>query len=188
MILYKKLANELVQLADDDLLLRNELAEKGELQKGYHPAMAAVHRDNAKRLREIIAEIGYPGISKVGEKASEAVWLIVQHAISEPDFMQHCYQLMINEKEDINPAHIAYLYDRIHYFKGKAQRFGTQLTADGRIYPVEDKANLNKQRLRMNLPELSQMKLDTVYDLDQLATLDQQDMDYTIWRKEVGWL
>jgi len=58
MILYKKLANELVQLADDDLLLRNELAGKGELQKGYHPAMEAVHRSNAKRLREIIAKIG----------------------------------------------------------------------------------------------------------------------------------
>jgi len=188
MILYDKLANELLRLAEDDLILRNELAGKGELQKGYHPAMEAVHRDNAKRLRGIITEIGYPGISKVGTKASEAAWLIVQHAISEPDFMQNCYQLMINEKEDINPAHIAYLYDRIHYFKSKPQRFGTQLTTDGRIYPVEDKENLNKQRLQMNLPELSQVKLDTVYDLDQLTTLDQQDMDYTIWRKEVGWI
>ncbi len=37
-----------------------------------------------------------------------------------------------------------------------------RMTADGRIYPVEDKVNLNKRRLRMNLAELSQAKFDTV--------------------------
>ena len=187
-MLYKKFANELNRLASDDLTLRQELAEGGKLQKGYHPAMESLHRANARRLREIMAEIGYPTISKVGEKASEAAWLIIQHAVSEPSFMQNCYQQMAAEKQDVNPANIAYLFDRIQCFKGKPQRFGTQLTADRGIYPVEDKNLLNERRLGMNLPMLSQMQIDSVYELDQLTSLDQQDADYTIWREKVGWI
>ncbi|WP_104382404.1 DUF6624 domain-containing protein [Sphingobacterium sp. HMA12] len=184
----EKLAKELIQLANADRLLREDLAQKSALGKGYHPKMEAVHRANAKRLCEIIDKIGYPGISKVGEEASEAAWLIVQHAVSEPLFMQNCYQLMTMEKKDINLAHIAYLYDRIQCFKGKPQRFGTQLTADGGIYPVENKEDLNKLRLGMNLPQLTKRKLETVYHVDELKILDQRDPDYTIWRKKVGWI
>lgn len=184
----KKLAEELIQLANGDRLLREEIAKEGALGKGYHPKMEAVHRANAKRLREIIDKIGYPGISKVGEEASEAAWLIVQHAVSEPVFMQNCYQLMNMDKEDINLAHIAYLYDRIQCFKSKPQRFGTQLTADGGIYPVENKEDLNTLRLQMNLPPLTKRKLDTVYHIEELANLNQRDPDYTIWRKKVGWI
>jgi len=187
-MVHEKLAKELIQLTNDDRLLREELAKSHVPGKGYHPKMEAVHRANAKRLREIMDEIGYPSISKVGEEASEAAWLIVQHAVSEPMFMQNCYQLMNMNKEDINLAHIAYLYDRIECFKSKPQRFGTQLTSDGGIYPVEDKDNLNNLRLLMDLPKLSKKQLDTLYNLDQLVILDQQDPGYTIWRKKVGWI
>lgn len=40
----------------------------------------------------------------------------------------------------------------------------------------------------MDLPKLSKKQLDTLYNLDQLVILDQQDPDYTIWRKKVGWI
>lgn len=52
---------------------------------------------------EIIDTIGYPTIAKVGKAASEAAWLIVQHAISEPKLMKRCYGLLTQYPEDVNP-------------------------------------------------------------------------------------
>lgn len=182
------LANQLLQLANNDLLVREKLLAKGKLFGGYHPEMEAVHKTNAKGLREIIASIGYPGISKVGEKASEAAWLIVQHAISEPDFMQQCYQMMVDNKEDVNLANIAYLYDRIQVFKSKPQLYGTQLTTDNVIYPVSNKDSLNEERMKMNLPALAQEQINKIPAIDSIPAMDLEDEGYLIWRKKVGWI
>jgi len=187
-MLNHQLANELLQLADHDLLVREKLLAEGKLFGGYHPEMEAVHKANAKRLREIIAVIGYPGLSKVGEKASEAAWLIVQHAIGEPDFMQKCYQMMVDNSDDVNLTNIAYLHDRIQVFKSKPQLYGTQLTANGAIYPVTNKHSLNKERMKMNLPALSQEQINNIPAIDQIPTMDLEDEGYQIWRKKVGWI
>ncbi len=98
-----RLAKELTELADHDLAIREELLAAGKLSEGYHPVMEKVHRENAERLREIIAEIGFPTISKVGETGSDAAWLIIQHSIGEPDFMKQCYRMMEEHSGDINP-------------------------------------------------------------------------------------
>lgn len=187
-MLNETLANELIQLADDDLSVREKLLADGKLSDGYHPDMEAVHKFNAKRLREIIASFGYPGISKVGEKASNAAWLIVQHAIGEPDFMQECYRLMVENKADVNPANIAYLCDRIQVFKSKPQQYGTQLVATDIIYPVENRQAVNEERSKMNLPPLSQEQINRIPDPEQIPELDLQQEGYQAWRKKVGWI
>lgn len=48
---------ELVAMEADDLRVRARLAADRSLFHGYHPEMEAVHRRNAARLREIIAEL-----------------------------------------------------------------------------------------------------------------------------------
>ncbi len=187
-MLNQLLANELLQLADNDLLVREKLLAEGKLFGGYHPEMEAVHRANAKRLREIIAVIGYPGFSKVGEKASEAAWLIVQHAIGEPDFMQECYQMMVDNSDDVNLANIAYLHDRIQVFKSRPQLYGTQMTAKGTIYPVTNKDSLNDERMKMNLPAFAQEQINGIPDPYRIPDMDLEDQNYLIWRKKVGWI
>lgn len=79
--------------------------------------MERLHKRNAARLDQIINAIGYPTKSKVGEEASEAAWLIIQHAISEPVFMKKCFALLSASAGDVNPSNIAYMYDRICYLE-----------------------------------------------------------------------
>lgn len=179
---------ELIEMADQDLSVREKLLLAGELSGGYHPEMKNIHRANAKRLREIIAEIGYPTISNVGGKANDASWLIIQHAIGEPEFMKTCYAMMEEHSNDINPLHKAYLYDRIQVFQSKPQKYGTQLTPEGVIYPVENKENLNTEREKVNLRALSESDINKIPDAEDIPEIDSKDAEYTIWRKKAGWI
>jgi len=183
-----KFAKELIELADKDLFIREKILSRDELSEGYHPEMKRVHQSNAKRLREIIAKIGYPTISKVGEKASYAAWLIIQHSISEPRFMKGCYAMMEENRNDIDPLQKAYLYDRIMVFQSQPQKYGTQLTSEGAIYPVRNKANLNLQREKVNLPVLPKADIEKILEPEHIQELDKRDLKYTAWRKAVGWI
>lgn len=181
-------AKELTELADHDWTVREKLFAEGQLSDGYHPEMEKVHKTNAKRLREIMGEIGFPAISKVGKKASDAAWLIVQHSIGEPEFMKQYYQMMEENSHDVNPQNIAYLYDRIQVFQSRPQKFGTQLTADGLPFPVENKKNLNKERTRAGLVPLFEEIISRIADPDTIPEIDAMNKEYTAWRKKAGWI
>lgn len=55
--------------------------------------LEAVDRPNRERLREIMNEMGWPGIAEVGRDGSQAAWLLAQHTPSE--FQRECLRLMI---------------------------------------------------------------------------------------------
>jgi len=176
---------ELIEMAQLDLQVREKLLNEGALAGGYHPEMEAVHKKNAVRLTEIIDEIGYPSKSKVGEKATEAAWLIVQHAISEPALMRRCREL-ITEADDGNPQNLAYLYDRICYFEGKPQKYGSQFDNRG-LYPVEDKKEMIRLRKELKLkPHDEDMIVES--KTDELTDLHSDDHTFNEWRKKVGWI
>jgi len=187
-MLYQEIATKLIQLAENDLSVRQLLLNEGKLSKGYNPEMEAVHKANSKELKAIISEIGYPTINKVGHKASDAAWLIIQHAIGEPDFMQECYSLMLENKQDIAPKNIAYLYDRIQVYKSKPQKYGTQMISRDVLFPVENPLRINIYRSEVGLPNLSVKQVKLIPDCDQIQLIDSQDEDYNIWRKKTGWI
>ena len=91
---YKSIAKTIIDLRDSDLALRNDLIQKGQLGQGYHEEMEKIHQYNAEVLKDIIDHIGYPDIDKVGNEASEAAWLVIQHAIGLPDFMKMGQELL----------------------------------------------------------------------------------------------
>src|SRR4029434_8490340 len=71
----------------EDLRVREELIQSGEMDgTRYVPRMEAVHRKNAARLRQIIAEYGWPDTDLVGEDGTLAAGFIAQHAICESAF------------------------------------------------------------------------------------------------------
>nr|WP_295921870.1 DUF6624 domain-containing protein [uncultured Dyadobacter sp.] len=185
----EQLAHQLIQMAARDLDVCEKLRAANKLAPGYNPVMEAVHRQNANQLREIIAEIGWPTHSKVGEQASEAAWLIVQHAIGEPAFMKGCYTLMQLVASDINPANLAQLHDRICYFNGHPQRYGTQYDGEC-LYPVEDANNLHDLRDAMQLPPVSTDKIITGGRFDNGTARQDLHTDPTFneWRKKAGWI
>lgn len=115
----------------------------------------SVDQKNTAHLKEIVETIGWPTISKVGAKASHSAWLLVQHATAEPAFMKQCLKLMKDAQEDdIDPADIAYLEDRLLIMEGKPQIYGTQFrTIDGvtEPFPMEDPEYVDERRARVGL-------------------------------------
>jgi hypothetical protein len=134
------IAAELIAMEAADRSLRAELASDGWLFNGYHPRMREVHEHNADRLAQIIAQIGWPSPSVVGEDAARSAFLIVQHAISRPAFMRSCLPLLEQAaaRREIPATEIAMLTDRILIFSGKPQIYGTQFDWDesGQMSPL----------------------------------------------------
>jgi hypothetical protein len=134
------IAAELTAMEAADRSLRAEVASDGSLLNGYHPRMREVHERNADRLAQIIAQIGWPSPSLVGEEASRSAFLIVQHAISRPVFMRSCLPLLEQAvaRKEIPTIEMAMLTDRILIFSGKAQLYGTQFDwdEDGQMAPL----------------------------------------------------
>ena len=159
----RPLRRDLLEMARLDRSVRAELAASGALfDAGYEPRMAQVHQSNARRLRRIIESVGWPGSDLVGSDGAEAAWLILQHAISEPDLLRRTLPLLAAAAREgkADPAHAAMLEDRIRFFEGRPQRYGTQLDwdAEGRLSPgrVEDPHKLAERREAVGLPPLEE--------------------------------
>lgn len=181
------IAKELLEMAQHDIKVREELLREGKLSPGYNPDMERVHKKNAERLDEIINSIGYPVKSIVGEQASQAAWLIVQHAISMPIFMKKCYALISEAGDGISPQYFAFLHDRICYFEGRPQRYGTQFDGRG-MYPVEDKELMIRLRRELQLSEHDDDYIVDVKSIGLDKDLHPSDKDFNQWRKQTGWI
>jgi hypothetical protein len=151
---YKTVAKEIMQMAIRDQEMRFAS------QRRENPAQfdSNIDKDNTTRMKEIIREIGWPTITKVGKEASWASWLIVQHADHDSDFQAQCLELM-KTTGDIFAANLAYLTDRVLVNSGKPQIFGTQLKADekGNNVPklIESEEDIDQKREAMGLNPLS---------------------------------
>ena len=91
-------------------------------------------RRHTARLKEIVAEFGWPTRSMVGKQAALAAFLIVQHADHDPDFQSRCLPMLVEAAQhgEVSKGHVAYLTDRVRVKQGKPQLYGTQYgTAHG---------------------------------------------------------
>jgi hypothetical protein len=147
---------ELIKRAKHDVDMR-----KKTLKNPFH-WNPSIDNDNAKYLQQLVEQDGWPTISSVGETASQAAWLIVQHADHEVAFQKRCLALMQNLPEgEVNPANIAFLEDRILINDGKPQKYGTQFQGEGRSfgpYPIEDESTLDQRRKAMGLEPFAEYK------------------------------
>ena len=155
------LAQQLISMADEDRRVRAELAATGELLQGYAPRMEEVHRRNAQALNAIIDQIGWPGRSLVGEEGANAAWFITQHAIGSPEFQRKCLPLLKQAiaTGEAEPAHAAYLEDRICFYERRPQRYGTQFDWDEHRpnvpWRLEDPDRVDEYRRQVGLCPIS---------------------------------
>jgi hypothetical protein len=120
----------------------------------------SVDLNNTQRMKEIVGEIGWPTISKVGMEASNNAWLLVQHADHDTSFQEKCLELMKSQPEsEVSKSNIAFLEDRIAVAKGKPQIYGTQFTTneEGQFepHPLFDPDNVDQHRKQMGLDTLA---------------------------------
>ncbi|MBI4474990.1 MAG: hypothetical protein HY646_20150 [Acidobacteria bacterium] len=92
------------------------------------PRIDSIHRENAARLDEIMAQVGWPGRSLVGEAGMRAAWRIVQNATTEPEFQRRALHLLQEAiaRGDAPAWQAAMLEDRICKTEARPQVYGTQ--------------------------------------------------------------
>ena len=196
---YKEIARKIIDLKNTDLEFRDKLIKNKQLGKGYNPKMEEIHIKNAEILNNIIDTIGYPTIDKVGKKANEAAWLVIQHSIGHPDFMKKCVKLLeiaVNENK-ANPQNLAYLTDRIAVFEGNHQYYGTQFDWDknGELSPnpYDDITKVNKRRKSIGLNSLEEQteiirKQAKKENYLPPSDFEKNKKELEKWRKKVGWI
>lgn len=196
---YPEIANRLIDMRIADLSMRDRLIREGVLSHGYNREMEMMHIHHAEQLESIIDQIGYPTVALVGKEASEAAWLVVQHAISKPAFMRRCVILLepvaAVDKELRIP--LAYLTDRIAVHEGRDQSYGTQYDwdEDGNLSPnkLEDINLVNKRRADLGLNSVEEqtkiIRARTDLEGESCPTdLELRNEEMLAWRRRVGWI
>ncbi len=132
--------------------------------------MGQVDRENTEWLKAEVAARGWPTRAGVGAQASEAAFLIVQHATHDAPFQQAMLDTLTRawEAREVDGESYALLYDRVQSQAGRKQRYGTQARFErGAIVfePIEDSARVDSLRASVGLGSLSDYRrvLDSVY-------------------------
>jgi hypothetical protein len=188
------LQHQLLTMARQDQQAAERILLQGDLEDTYHAELEDIHIANAKRLEEIIKAYGLPGKSLVDADGAEAVWLIIQHAISLPAFQRKCLPLLqeASAKGEFPAAYAAYLEDRNRFHEGKPQRYGTQYDWDeaGQLspYTIEDLGTVDELRAGIGLSSLA----DNTARMRSHANQPPKDYQskkiaYENWLRKVGW-
>lgn len=129
--------------------------------QAFKDSVFSLHKS---RALEILDEIGFPGFDLVGENGSRSFWLIAQHADHDPVFQQVMLDSMKRQldQNNVDPAHYAYLTDRILANAGDLQIYGTQVDYNFEIcqaFPkngLQDSAAVNELREKVGLESLEE--------------------------------
>ncbi len=164
-----KISKEIISLRKNDQKYRSkyiELHNKGkkgtEEYKKVVEKLIETDRSNTLRMQEIVSKHGWPTFDKVGEKASNIAWLIVQHADKNPFFQEECLGLLKEaiDKGLANKANYAYLYDRVQLARGEKQRYATQSSTNSNMnnkdtyfQTIEDESKVQENREAMNIQQ-----------------------------------
>lgn len=161
------LRGEFEAMLDSDQSIRGKLNEIEKKNGKDSPEMKAawqkqetIDEANIARLEEVIKAHGWPGRSIVGEKGSEAAFLVLQHA----DYPYQNKYLPVFRKAvaagEARRESLALLEDRVLMREGKKQIYGSQLQrgANGawEFYPIEDEINVDKRRQSVGLESMAE--------------------------------
>jgi len=148
---FPEIAKKIIQMAKEDQAM-HFIAQKDKSK--WNPD---IDNKNTQILKEIVADIGWLTISRVGSKVSNKAWLLIQHADEDLDFQKECLKLMKDKaNNEVNPANVAYLEDRIRVAEGRPQLYGTQFYKNPKTdkleaRPIESTEGLNKRRAMVGL-------------------------------------
>lgn len=118
-----------------------------------------VDKRNRAKLKEIIANHGFPTSKLVGKSAVHGMFLIIQHSDGDKEWQksQLSYIEAAVRNGDLDGQSYAYLYDRIKINSGQKQLYGTQFSNVDPINrivelaPTEDIENLDRRRMEIGM-------------------------------------
>ena len=136
----------------DAILIRDQKTRRHGDSTAYMPFIDSC---NLAQVERIVATYGWPGISFVGRKGNQTVFLVIQHA--DLPVQEKYFPLLKKSVEagESLAADLALLEDRILMRQGKKQRYGSQIIMNDKggqeFYPIEDEINVNQRRFRVGL-------------------------------------
>ncbi|MFD0969178.1 DUF6624 domain-containing protein [Plantactinospora endophytica] len=156
------LAAELVARMDRDQQARAEAVGR-RVDGDVWARIQAIDVENTAWFAALLDRHGWPRRSEVGEEASGAAWLLAQHADLDRQFQRRCLALLTEAVRagEAEPAHLAYLTDRVRLAEGRSQWYGTQFwygpDGDGELQPwsIEDPAGVDDRRRSVGLEPLA---------------------------------
>lgn len=143
-------------ISKDQQARMDAIQAEGDERKRLMHDVAAIDADNLVKLKKIFAEHGFPDVGMVGRDGVSTVFLLVQHADSDPALQKQALALArpLMLSRQLSRQQYAYLVDRVLLAQGKKQLYGTQVSIKGgkpSPLPVEDAAHLDSRRLSMSL-------------------------------------
>lgn len=123
-----------------------------------------VDHQNSILLRKFIHQWGWPDKKQFGEKYSQAIWLLMQHADQHIDLqllgLKYLQKLAATDSSE--RKHAAYLWDRVQMNKHLKQRYGTQGRCVARHhwqpFPMENMTTVDDSRKSVGLDSLDSYK------------------------------
>jgi hypothetical protein len=121
-------------------------------------SVISIRKKNEKVIIDWVKLNGWPNYSKVGSKASEAAFFVIQHSINL-EYYNICLNYLKKDLKlnEINPYHYACMYDRNLIHRNKKQYYGTQSNNKTGIYKLDEvyrPKKLNQRRKRIGLESI----------------------------------
>lgn len=118
-----------------------------------YPFPFNLNTQNEQRLEEIIADHGWPKKSEVKGSASQAAFLVIQHADLE---LQQKPLPLLKEACEAGWNDYALMYGRVEMREGRPQLYGSQVifnkeTGKYEPYDIKDPEHVNKRRKEVGL-------------------------------------
>jgi hypothetical protein len=137
---------------------------------------------NLNFIEKVIENFGYPGISMVGNEASEVTWHVIQHSDKISKYIELIKQA--GKLKELAPNLIAKMTDRYLMQNNKNQIYGTQgmcrTVKDGTrkcfIWPIENPKKVNKLRAKAGFEttvEENAERLNIEYEVLTLEEIKQ---------------
>lgn len=159
-MLDKRLQQKILRMARVDQELRKQ-GVKNIQDRRLAKRIYNIDTKNTEEAKKVIKKYGWPIFDLVGKKASNAFWLLIQHADRDLKFQKKCLKLLedATKNKQAHLKNLAYLTDRVLVAEGKKQRFGTQYMFKKNkciLKPVTDKKNLDKRRITNGLTTIKE--------------------------------
>ncbi|HMB90790.1 MAG TPA: DUF6624 domain-containing protein [Rhodothermales bacterium] len=161
------LRQELLAMAEKDQAIRNAYGAAVQ-EYGYNAPQAdslrtemeTIDQAHEARLKEIVATYGWPKRRLVSRDGAHAAWLLLQHGTLDVQVEMLPLLLEAAEQGEASWSDVAYVQDRVLFYQGKPQIYGTQLREydDGRleVAPIADEAHVDERRARAGLQPLAE--------------------------------
>jgi len=163
MTINERIARELIAMKESDQQLERHIVDNDPQARtaSFYARKERAQGANTKRCEEIFQKIGYPDESMVGDEASRAFWLLVQHSDSDPAFQERVAEAMkpVVLRDQARADLLALLTDRVRVNTGRLQIFGSQVVYDtrtGQALPkqIEDGQQVDQRRAEVGLEPL----------------------------------